>query len=76
MMKEIDTYSLMRELFDRLDDCLNAPEVRYDSVLEDLCSETKTSEEHLKALAAMLENTTRRYKNIVEKRIKEMGEFS
>ena len=73
-MKDIDTYVLINELSSRLDDYLHAPEPRHDTVLDDLWNESATSEQDMKALLAKLENTSRRYKNIVEARIKEMEE--
>lgn len=75
-MNDIDTYVLINELSSRLDDYLHAPEPRHDAVLDDLWTESVTSEQNMKALLAKLENTSRRYKNIVEARIKEMEEFS
>lgn len=75
-MNHIDTYVLINELSSRLDDYLHAPEPRHDGVLDDLWNESVSSEEDMKALLAKLENTSRRYKNIVEARIKEMEEFS
>jgi len=41
-----------------------------------LWNESETCEQDMQALLAKLENTSRRYKNIVEARIKEMEEFS
>jgi len=76
MMNDIDTYTLINELASRLDDYLHAPEPRHDGVLDDLWNESETCEQDMQALLAKLENTSRRYKNIVEARIKEMEEFS
>ena len=76
-MNDIDTYTIINELSSRLDDYLHAyPEPRHDAVLDDLWNESVTAEQDMKALLAKLENTSRRYKNIVEARIKEMEEFS
>jgi len=71
-MNNIDTYILISELSSRLDDYLHAPEPRHDTVLDDLWNESEASEQDMKALLAKLENTARRYKNIVQERVNEM----
>ena len=67
-MESIDTYALIVELRNRLQNNLEAEEPVSDIMLDDLWAESTANEESLKALMYKLDHLINRYHNLLRAR--------